>query len=59
MYLHIPKPRLEVFKTESLHSGRDTPNITCANESKGKIHSRQCETNRQEATTLDSGRQKI
>ena len=53
-HLHITKHKLEVSEHESLHNGRDTPNIRYANESKGKIHSRQCKTNRQEVKASDS-----
>ena len=53
-HLHIPKPKLEVAKNESLHSRTDTPNISYVNEGKDKVHSKQSDMNRQEYQTLDS-----
>ena len=53
-HLYDHNSKLEVSENESVHNRRDTPNIRCANESKGKMLSGQCETNIQEITTLNS-----
>ena len=45
-HLHIPKPKLEVSKNESLHNGIDTPKIRCVNEGKVKVDSKQSEADR-------------
>ena len=44
---------MEGTTNESLHSGRDTPNIRYPNEGKDKDHSKQSDINRHQFTTLD------
>ena len=49
-HLNIPKPNVEISEDEYLSSGINTPNIKYGNE----VHSKQCDTDRQEFTISDS-----
>ena len=48
------KAPVEVFKNESLYSGRETPNIRYANEGEGKSIQDRLKLIDQEVTTLNS-----
>ena len=48
---------MEISENEGLNSQINTSNVRHANEGKDKVHSKQCDTNRQELKTLECRQQ--